>query len=93
MPREGTSAEEPRPEFVGDMLDETTSEPPARFRIEDSKVSTALLAIYRVEGDKLFLCIRKGKGDDYPTKFATNPEMGDELVVLKRRWPQSPTEN
>jgi WD40 repeat protein len=74
----------PSPEFVGDMLDETTGDPPARFRIEDSKVSTSLQAIYRVEGDTLFLCVRKGKGSEYSTKFATNPATGDELFVLKR---------
>jgi serine/threonine protein kinase/WD40 repeat protein len=78
-------AKEPDPELFGEMIGTTTGDPPARFQIEDSKLSTPLVAIYRIEGDTLFLCLRKGeKGHEYPTKFATNPATGDELLVLKK---------
>jgi WD40 repeat protein len=56
-----------------------------RFRVADAGGITQLLGIYRLEGDTMFVCVRKtSKSGDYPTNFATDPATGTELLVLKK---------
>jgi uncharacterized protein (TIGR03067 family) len=58
---------------------------PHRFQVVDNRGNTLVLGIYRLEGDTLFLCVRKtSKAGDYPTSFATNPATATEFLVLKK---------
>jgi uncharacterized protein (TIGR03067 family) len=74
-----------KPEVEGTVRLEPATDRPRRFQITDDTGAVCLLGIYRLEGDTLFLCVRKTtKADDYPTYFATNLTTVDELLTLKR---------
>jgi uncharacterized protein (TIGR03067 family) len=53
--------------------------------VEGGKKGTAL-GIYELEGDRLKICWRHG-GKERPTEFATKPNSGLRLMVLKRDKP------
>ena len=84
--RSDTRSTEPaKVEVEGTLRLETTTDAPRRFQVTDDTGAVRLVGIYRVEADAMFLCVRKtSKADDYPTGFATDPQTGTELLVLKR---------
>jgi uncharacterized protein (TIGR03067 family) len=79
------TADPVKPEVEGAVRVEPATDGPRQLRVRDDTGTVRLLGIYRLEGDTLFLCVRKTwKADDYPTSFATNPATGTEFLVLKR---------
>jgi uncharacterized protein (TIGR03067 family) len=70
----------------GGKLQIDTSVTPSRIAVSNANdKAKSLLAIYRLEGDMLFLCFRADpKDNQYPSRFATDPIQGAELIVLKR---------
>jgi uncharacterized protein (TIGR03067 family) len=76
-------------QIVDYRLDPTTQPASIDLRLRNVKAKRAdatgfrVLGIYRVDGDRLFLCL--AQADERPTEFATKPLDGRFLFVLRRK--------
>jgi uncharacterized protein (TIGR03067 family) len=62
-------------------LNMTASQPHIETTTEDGKPRHG---IYRMEGDRLFICLSTPDGPTRPSTFAHRPEAGQYLFILKR---------
>jgi uncharacterized protein (TIGR03067 family) len=60
---------------------------PKTIDLIDVEKKRLIRGIYTLEGDKLTVCDRGSEKGDRPTEFATKPDSGLVLVVLKRVKP------
>ncbi len=60
---------------------------PKTIDLIDAEKKRLMRGIYTLEGDKLTVCDRGSEKGDRPTEFATKPDSGLVLVVLKRVKP------